>query len=629
MFNLFNKLSAALLNWCLSPSVQSIGEIWDTQSHYPVDIVDNSTGKLKFIRQSAPTDLFVLTPTGYQQVKHIHKTVQYAVWSLQIQDCEPLLCADTHIVMSASGVERFVKELQLDELIETKYGPKPVVSCSQSILPSSNMFDLELTDEDHVYYTNDIVSHNSETSCAYLFWFSIFNKDKTVLITSNKAKNSSEMISRIKYMYENLPDFVKPGITDDGWNKLSLRFETGSRIISDATSETTGRGGSFSILYADELGFVRPGIQSEFWASISPTLATGGKLFMTSTPNGDSDLFATLWRGAASGTNGMVPLTINWKEVPGRDEAFKKREIAKNGELKFRQEFECEFLSSDPLLVDSLKAAQLQSTEHLTQTLGLKIWKHFGEAVPDDQPAEPAVETGFHNHWHDPRRQQQVISTATYEKSCIITVDPSKGVGKDYTVVEVFSYPDMEQMMELRSNKSKSGDIYIAIKRIWEMALKARWQVFFSVENNGVGEGLLALFENDSDLPDNVELISDTGQVGLNTNVRTKALGCKIFKEFVESGKLKIKSKDLIHEIKQFVLVGGTYKAKEGSTDDCVMSTVLVCRVVKQLAAYDDDAFNMLYSAEESEESKREFLDDDEDEEFDGGDDYDEMPMVF
>jgi hypothetical protein len=349
------------------------------------------------------------------------------------------------------------------------------------------MYDLELADENHVYYTNDILSHNSETSCAYLFWFSIFNKDKTVLITSNKHKNSSEMISRIKYMYESLPDFLKPGVTDDGWNKLSLKFETGSRIISDATSETTGRGGSFSILYClggdttvtvresdvgdaltislhdlyhatginasegfnantthqvltphgwvgfsgilktldkqlfrislsdgthvdataehafftsgerkqtrdlrawecidttttqlivtdvqpidtaavydlvevkngdhsflvngniitkncDETAFVRPMIQTEFWASISPTLATGGKLFMTSTPNGDSDLFATLWRGAVAGINGMKPLTIKWNKVPGRTEAFKKQEIAKNGELKWRQEFAC------------------------------------------------------------------------------------------------------------------------------------------------------------------------------------------------------------------------------------------------------------------------------------------------
>lgn len=184
-------------------------------------------------------------------------------------------------------------------------------------------------------------SGKSESSCAYLFWFSIFRKDKTILIASNKHKNSRAMITRIKYMYEHLPMWLKPGVKDDGWNALSLKFDNGCRIESDATSETTGRGGSFSILYLDEVGFVPPRVQELMWASISPTLATGGKLFITSTPNGDSDLFATLWRGAEGGTNGFVYHAINWDDVTGRDEAFKQREIAKNGLLTWRQEFEC------------------------------------------------------------------------------------------------------------------------------------------------------------------------------------------------------------------------------------------------------------------------------------------------
>lgn len=470
------------------PVDRTIESLWNECIQYPINITDESTNELKFTGQAAPTELLILTPTGFQPVKHIHKTVPYHVWKLHVVDCDTLLCADTHVVISADGREVFVKDLVPGDMVTTKRGPRMVTACENTLAPAEPMFDIELNDDNHVYYTNDILSHNSETSCAYLFWFSIFNKDKTVLITSNKHKNSSEMISRIKYMYEGLPDFLKPGVTDDGWNKLSLKFETGSRIISDATSETTGRGGSFSILYClsgetlvqlkskesgeiyrlsieklmqkisndgvsefkpnttflintptgwqdfrgvmytglkhvirltmhsggelvctpehpiftnntckmagdfhvgdtvdhangqdvvsaidsinephrtydiigsedhlhrffagefyivkncDETAFVRPNIQAEFWASISPTLATGGKLFMTSTPNGDSDLFATLWRGAIAGTNGMKPLTIKWNDVPGRDENFKKKEIAKNGELKWRQEFEC------------------------------------------------------------------------------------------------------------------------------------------------------------------------------------------------------------------------------------------------------------------------------------------------
>lgn len=110
---------------------------------------------------------------------------------------------------------------------------------------------ISVANDNHLYLAGRalIPTHNSETTCAYLFWFAIFNEDKTILITSNKHKNALEMISRIKYMYEHLPNFLKPGVTEDGWNKLSLMFETGSRMISDATSDSTGRGGSFSILF--------------------------------------------------------------------------------------------------------------------------------------------------------------------------------------------------------------------------------------------------------------------------------------------------------------------------------------------------------------------------------------------
>lgn len=481
------------------------------------------------------------------------------------------------------------------------------------------------------YHTNKEVitlfprqSGKSETSCAYLFWFSIFNEDKTVLITSNKHKNAREMISRIKYMYEHLPAFLKPGVTDDGWNALSLTFETGSRIISDATSESTGRGGSFSILYADETAFVRPAIQEEFWASISPTLATGGKLFLTSTPNGDSDLFANLWRGAMAGTNGFVPVTINWDEVPGRDEKFKEREISKNGILKWQQEFECRFVSSDPLLVDSVKAQQLKAIPPITVNHGIKVWEQFASNdsidISDiDTVTKPSA--AFDN-WYQTKQSDYSSHSGgpAGGRQCIITIDPGKGIGNDFTVIEVFSYPELCQMMEYRSNETRTGDIYKILRYLWKKAKAADWDVLFTVENNGVGEGIVTLFENDDTLPDNVEIVSDEGrQLGMNTSSSTKFQACRIFKEFVESNKLKIRSADLIREVKTYVQHKGSYAAQQGSTDDCVAATLLVCRVVKNLSSYDEDAYQKLYEVGELDEEEQQL----------GEDDYDEMPIII
>jgi hypothetical protein len=157
-----------------------------------------------------------------------------------------------------------------------------------------------------------------------------------------------EMIFRIQYMYENIPMWLKPGLTEDGWNKHSLGFDNNSRIISTATSETAGRGLSISLLFLDEFAFVEPGIQDSFWTSMSPTLATGGSCIMSSTPNGDTNLFAQLWRGAqvelaAKGLdgNGFYSVEVPWDAPPGRDEKFKQAEIAKIGEQKWLQEYQC------------------------------------------------------------------------------------------------------------------------------------------------------------------------------------------------------------------------------------------------------------------------------------------------
>jgi hypothetical protein len=181
----------------------------------------------------------------------------------------------------------------------------------------------------------------SVTSAAYLLWFAIFHEDKTILIVSNKNSNAMEMISRARTAYENLPQWLKPGVADDEWNKHSIGFDNGSRIISQATTEDSGRGMSISLLYCDEFAFVPPNIQELFWTSISPTLSTGGACIITSTPNGDSNLFAQLWRGAELDINGFVSTWIKWNEPPGRDEEFKRTETAKIGELKWLQEYEC------------------------------------------------------------------------------------------------------------------------------------------------------------------------------------------------------------------------------------------------------------------------------------------------
>ncbi len=88
-----------------------------------------------------------------------------------------------------------------------------------------------------------------KTACAaaYLLWYAMFNDDKTILVASKGQAHAIEIMDRIRYAYEECPDWLKAGCPY--YNKHSITFDNGSRIISQATTENTGRGYSISLLY--------------------------------------------------------------------------------------------------------------------------------------------------------------------------------------------------------------------------------------------------------------------------------------------------------------------------------------------------------------------------------------------
>ena len=68
---------------------------------------------------------------------------------------------------------------------------------------------------------------------------------------------------------------------------------------------------------------------------------TGGRCIISSTPNGNSNKFAQLWRGSRNKTNQFRSMHVPWDAPPGRDEAFKRKQIGLLGKRKWLQEYEC------------------------------------------------------------------------------------------------------------------------------------------------------------------------------------------------------------------------------------------------------------------------------------------------
>lgn len=312
----------------------------------------------------------------------------------------------------------------------------------------------------------------------------------------------------------------------------------------------------------DELAFVghkrKDDVAREFWTSISPTLSTGGSCIISSTPTVDTNLFAELWRGAEQETNGFAYMKVLWDKGPGRNEKWKRGEIGRIGLEKFKREHECEFIGNDDLLINGITLSRIKSVPHNNAIKDFKFW-------------------------------DEIVS----ENSYIVGVDPSTGIGNDYSVIEIFEFPSMVQVAEFRSNTTSSNYLYKALKGILLILERKNCTIYYSIENNGVGEGILTMIESDENGPELAEFISQSNskRPGFSTTGKTKMTACIKFKEMVESNNLIINSNVLLSECKTYARSGKGYEAKSGGTDDCISAVLICIRVLEEIMMYDDKAY--------------------------------------
>ena len=407
------------------------------------------------------------------------------------------------------------------------------------------------------------------TVAMYLLWYAMFNKDSTLLIASKNQGHALEIAARVRFAYEELPSWIKCGVKY--YNRHNMELDNGSRIISEATTEKTGRGLAITKIYLDELAFISPRIQEELWASLTPTLSTGGSAILSSTPNGDTELFSQLWRGAMAGLNGYVPFSVHWREHPERGDDYWDLMTGQLGPLKTRQEVGCEFLSSDAMLINSLKIHQIAGKMIHHEDMGFKFW------VPEEE-------------------------LGGAQKTYMISCDPATGGGKDFSVIEVFDFPQLNQVAEYRTNDVNIPLLYAKLKwiilKLSEYSGRGRAEVLWTFERNGIGEAISALYQNDEKQPEHAELFCDVpGKFGCFTSGKSKVLACLQLKQLVEKATngLIINSEHLLFELKNFVAKGGSYEAKAGATDDAVMATVGIVRLLKRLAEWNDEAFKQVH----------------------------------
>ena len=395
------------------------------------------------------------------------------------------------------------------------------------------------------------------TAVCVILHYVLFNEYRTVALLANKGDAAREILDRIKVAYEALPKWLQQGVIE--WNKGSVEFENGCKIIASATSSSAIRGKSISFLYIDETAFVEN--WDEFFASVFPTISSGNttKILLTSTPNGLNHFYKTC-EGAREGTNGYEYVQVLWHDVPGRDDAWKKETLSSMDYdyEKFAQEFECQFLGSSGTLIEGNKLKALVHKRPLRESNGLFMYQ------------EPQ-----------------------HDRTYITVVDVSRGKGLDYSAFQVIDVTKMpyKQVCVFRDNHITP----IEYAEIIHRTVKHYNESVVLIEVNDIGEQVSDLLHYDFEY-ENVLYTESAGRSGkrissgfgrnvdkgIRTTKTVKAVGCSILKLLIEQDQLILQDFSTIQELSTFSRKGVSYEAESGCHDDLVMGLVLFAWVSDQ-----------------------------------------------
>ena len=383
----------------------------------------------------------------------------------------------------------------------------------------------------------------------YALWNACFNNDQRILVVANKEGTAIEIMNRIRLAYEELPNWLKPGVKEYG--KTSVTFANGTKIGISTTTGTAARGQSVNILILDELAFIEPHLVEDFWKSVYPIISSSkkSKIFIASTANGTDNLFYNLYTGAEAGESNWSCDKILWNEIPGRNEKWKQETIRSIGSRDaFEQEFNCVFLNSGESTID----------DDLFDRLKVQV-------------SEPkyVFDGGKYLLWDEPHNDRIYIAS----------VDTSEGLGKDASVIQLFEYSDLTNITQVACYHDNTISPYNFTEKVYEI-LQHWGKPLVCIERNNCGAQVVDGLKNTYDYENIVSWGSSTAsrknqlQLGVVAHTNTKYRGVTNMRYWLnELNAVKINDIQLVKELKNFVkFPNGTWGAKRGYHDDRVMA---------------------------------------------------------
>jgi hypothetical protein len=390
----------------------------------------------------------------------------------------------------------------------------------------------------------------STLTAGFSLWMMIFNKDKNILCIATKQDTAKNMVTKVKFMYENLPSWLKVSAEEN--NKLTLRLANGSQIKATSAASDAGRSEAVSLLLIDEAAFIEN--IGEIWASAQQTLATGGGCIALSTPYGTGNWFHQTWIRAEEKANDFLPIRLPWFVHPERDQAWRDRQDELLGDPRMAaQECDCDFSTSGDVV----------------------FYPEYIEYYEKTYIKDPLERRGAdRNLW--------VWEPCDYSRTYMVVADVARGDGKDHSAFHIIDVENNVQVAEYKGQlgTKEYGHLLVGIATEYNEALLV-------IENNSIGWSTIQTvidrgYQNLYYSPKSGEVRSDsyfeqymdTSKMvpGFTMSSRVRPMVISKFQEYLSDKGVTFQSKRLMEEMKTFIWRNGRPEAQQGYNDDLVMS---------------------------------------------------------
>jgi len=387
---------------------------------------------------------------------------------------------------------------------------------------------------------------------AYALWVALTHPNARILLISLGERESFQLLSKCKFIYKHLPDWLQFPLSFDSASVLGFK-DMESTIMALPSTGAAGRGEASTLVICDEWDYHE--FAENNFAAIKPTIDAGGQLIGVSTVDKEKpdSFFKQTFKAALAGENNFTPHFYPYDVRPGRDDNWYEDIKREYPEAQREQEY--------PKTVEEA-LSPLAARSFFDKNALFRLLNNV------EEPLE-TTSTGV-MIYREPKVGIRYVAG----------VDVGEGIGEDYSTLTILGREGLQaEVAAVINTNTISTDIFA-----YEVDKLCRkyFNATLGVENNSLG---LAVINKLLELRYPNLYYGDMGKkkAGLTTTSSNRTTYLQELAENIRNGSVITKCKPQVLQMIDFIwkLTDKGARPEGGKHDDLVISFSIANQMLK------------------------------------------------